>query len=383
MHAWRNHSHITASDASYSRLRSASCCCCTAYRQHSNCNSDATIVLQVTQLVLQWAQSVVHLSGSSGVSRITGSNYYVTIVTRVCCPLQVKLPLPSERLQQLCYSGLNSTESERRAVVDSLLNSLQHLEASVGVDSALRRVVEGGGGDWMGQYMIKREFSEGSYHVFGIVIPDLRSSWAADHQSSHVSTTQLAERDSGVTHPAELPATTLSHDAKVYHNPRGTHKHLNAVVRVVHKGQGLVRPLIPGFLAKLRPVAKLLGTNTHSTVKSSISSQSCPDPASFAEAQTNSGILTPIDHSTVCSSTPEQAATKTATAGTTASEADDEAVSEADSGADNEADSAADSEADNSLVTSVESELPDLSSGNGVPTQILLPEQGHLRHPQE
>ena len=70
--------------------------------------------------------------------------------------------------------------------------------------------------------------------------------------------------------------------------------------------------------------------------------------------------MTPAgDHSTICSSTPEQAATHTATAGTTASEAD------------------------SSLVTSVESKLPDLSSGNCVPTKTLVPEQGYLTHPQE
>jgi len=302
----------------------------------------------------------------------------VTIVTKACCPLQVKLPLPSERLQQLCYSDLNSTESERRAVVDSLLASLQQLEASVAVDSALRRVVEGGGGDWMGQYMIKREFSEGSYHVFGIVMPDLRSSWPTKHQSSHLSMTQLAEHDSGSSHPAKKPATTLSnnHDEKVYHNPNGIYKHLNAAVRVFHKGQGLVRPLIPDFLAQLRPVAKLLGTDTDSTVKSSISSQSCANPASFADTQNSSKLLMPADdHTTASSTTPEQAATQTATAGTTASEAASEAASETDS--------ETDSEADSSFVTSIESKLPDPSSGNGVPTKILLPEQGHLSHPQE
>ena len=272
----------------------------------------------------------------------------------------MQLPLPSERLQQLCYSGLNSTESERRAVVDSLLRSLQQLEASVAVDSALRRVVEGGGGDWMGQYMIKREFSEGSYHVFGVVIPDLRSSWPTKHQSSHVSTTQLAEHESGVTHPAQKPATTLSHDEQVYHNPNGICKHLNAAVRVFHKGQSLMRPLIPDFLAQLGPIARLLGRSAHSTGKSSISSHSCPNPASLAEPQNSSRLLMPAgDHS----SPSQQAATQTAAAGATASEAA--------------------SEADSSLVTSVESRLPDLGSGNGVPTQTLLPEQGHLRHPQE
>ena len=288
----------------------------------------------------------------------------------------MKLPLPSKRLQQLCYSGLNSTESERRAVVNSLLSSLQQLEASVAVNSALRRVVEGGGGDWMGQYMIKREFSEGSYHVFGIVIPDLRSSWPTKHQSSHMSTTQLAEHDFGVSHPAEKPSTTSTHDEEVYHNPRGIRQHLNAAVRIVHKGQGLVRSLIPEFLAQLRPIAKLLGANTDSIVKSSISSQSCPNPASFAEAQNNSRLMTPGGkHSTAGSSTPQQGATQTATAGATAVAADSEA--------DNEAAIEADSESDSGLVTSVESTLPDPSNGNGVPTQSLLPEQGHLSHPQE
>ena len=268
-------------------------------------------------------------------------------------------------------------------MVNSLLSSLQQLDASVAVESALRNVVEGGGGDWMGQYMIKREFSEGSYHVFGIVIPDLRSSWPTKHQSSQVSTTQLAEHDPGATHPAEKPSSTFSHDEEVYHNPNSIHKHLYSAVRAFHKGQGLVRPLIPEFLAQLRPIAKLLGTNTHSTVKSSISSQSCPNTASFAEAQNSSNKVTATDHSTAGSSTPEQAATQTATAGTTASEADGKADGEADNEADIAADSAADTAADSSLVTSVDSTLPDLSSGNGLPTQTLLTEQGHLKHSQE
>ncbi|DBB04296.1 TPA: hypothetical protein ACH3X1_012793 [Trebouxia sp. C0004] len=310
---------------------------------------------------------------------LTGAKTIPSLAEYRILPVKVKLPLPSERLQQLCYSDLNSTESERRAVVDSLLFSLHQLEASVTVDSALRRVVEGGGGDWMGQYMTKREFS-GSYHVFGVVMPDLHSSWPTKHQSSHLSTTQLAEHDSGSTHPATKPATTLSRDEEVHHTPRGVHKHLNAAVRVFHKGQGLVRPLIPRFLAQLRPVAKLLGTDTHSNVKSSISSQSCANPASFAGAQNSSNLLAHADdHITVSSSTPEQVATQTATAGTTASGADGEADGEAIS----EAVSKADCDADNSLVTSLECKLPDHSSGNGVPTKTLLPDRGQLGHPQE
>ena len=42
--------------------------------------------------------------------------------------MQVQLPLTPARLEKLCYSDLNSTEAERNAVVNSLLQALHQLE---------------------------------------------------------------------------------------------------------------------------------------------------------------------------------------------------------------------------------------------------------------
>ena len=108
----------------------------------------------------------------------------VFLMTACCIAVQVHMPLPPARLEELCYSGLEASENERNVVVHSLLQALHQLEASVGIGSEVRGVIEGGSGDWMGQYMLKREFSEGSFHVFGIVVPDLRTTHASGHHQT-------------------------------------------------------------------------------------------------------------------------------------------------------------------------------------------------------
>ena len=94
---------------------------------------------------------------------------------------QVIPPLTPHRLRQLCYSNEEPTEEEQTATVSRLLHAVHALEAAVHQGDPVRRVVEGSGGplegsaelQWMGEYMLKREFSEGSHHVFGIAVPKL------------------------------------------------------------------------------------------------------------------------------------------------------------------------------------------------------------------
>ncbi len=63
------------------------------------------------------------------------------------------------------------------------------LERLVAPEHPVRSMVEGGTSAWMGQYIIKREFSEGSQHVFGITLPDLSSARPAAHADpgQHIS----------------------------------------------------------------------------------------------------------------------------------------------------------------------------------------------------
>ncbi|KAL0053162.1 hypothetical protein WJX82_001794 [Trebouxia sp. C0006] len=87
---------------------------------------------------------------------------------------QVKSQQSAERERELCYLAA-TTASEKDAVKQRLLKAVLELEQLVAPEHPVRSMVEGGSSAWMGQYIIKREFSEGSRHVFGITLPDLDS----------------------------------------------------------------------------------------------------------------------------------------------------------------------------------------------------------------
>lgn len=235
--------------------------------------------------------------------------------------MQVHLPLSATRLEELCYSDLNTTESEHKAVVQSLLHALHQLESSVGKGSPVRTVVEGGGGDWMGQYMIKREYSEASYHVFGIVVPDLRAGddsplqpanstnsseemfqsnslnhgsveecdvardgsgpgMAACHSNQCLDSSDVAASGRHAAEAADEAVDTkqlaAGGDAKLTSLEAasdmwacvGKHQPARRAAAVLHKAQAFLRPLVPQGIAQLWPVARLLGT-----CNSSISSE--------------------------------------------------------------------------------------------------------------
>ncbi|DBA88898.1 TPA: hypothetical protein ACH3X2_000140 [Trebouxia sp. C0005] len=87
---------------------------------------------------------------------------------------QVKTQQSGKRERELCYLAA-TTASEKEAVKQRLLKAVLELEHLVAPEHPVRSMVEGGTSAWMGQYIIKREFSEGSHHVFGISLPDLSS----------------------------------------------------------------------------------------------------------------------------------------------------------------------------------------------------------------
>ena len=241
--------------------------------------------------------------------------------------MQVQLPISPTRLEELCYSDLSTTKAERNAVVNSLLQALHQLESSVDMDSNLRNVIVGEGGDWMGQYMIKREYSEGSFHVFGIIVPDLRSNHAskdlrADHYCSEAACQNnitssssgggddTSDRGGPVVKPlqAHQPVDSLSvafnsgsadaeADDEAGDEAGEADQHTTAndadlgmlgavtgicvgteydepiikAVAFMHKAQALIWGLVPQRIAQLRPIARLLGMDSCSS-SSSISS---------------------------------------------------------------------------------------------------------------
>lgn len=101
---------------------------------------------------------------------------------------QVKTQQSAERERELCYLAA-TTASEREAVKQCLLKAVLELEHLVRPGHPVRSMVEGGSSAWMGQYIIKREFSEGSRHVFGVSLPDLSSARPAAHADpgQHIS----------------------------------------------------------------------------------------------------------------------------------------------------------------------------------------------------
>ncbi len=93
---------------------------------------------------------------------------------------QVTTQQSAERERELCYLAA-TTASEKEAVKQRLLKAVLELEHLVAPEHPVRSMVEGGSSAWMGQYIIKREFSEGSRHVFGISLPDFSSARPAAH----------------------------------------------------------------------------------------------------------------------------------------------------------------------------------------------------------
>ena len=342
--------------------------------------------------------------------------------TTTCC-IQVQLPLTSTRLEELCYSDLNTTDAERNAVANSLLQALYQLESSVDMDSEVRTVIEGAGGDWMGQYMVKREYSEGSFHVFGLVVPDLRSSPAssnekADHNCSEgpcqdgvmssssggcddacdeeggtvVNSPRAhqpvdscgAEADDGAG-GAGQPAPGTDIDLAILGPAKGTGTYISKIWpiskagAVMHKAQALTWHLIPPMMAQLRPVASLLGMASHISSSSSNGCDRnsntmpqaafCPnvDSGIVSGESTDLGQATPAKESILSSTASERVTDKQASAVGAPLKVDSKPLSKPDM-------------------------LPDPQTGDAVISDILIPtehassaeaEHGHSDMPRE
>lgn len=247
--------------------------------------------------------------------------------------------LSASRLEELCYSDLNTTEAERGAVVQSLLKALSQLESTVDMGSPVRKVVEGGGADWMGQYMVKREYSEGSIHVSGIVVPDLRETNGSTHQPHNLTkcsdgidpndkTNHDSKEECGVasgeadaavnacqgcdcrnaaahgrsTAEAVNEATdsdqTAAGDGAELANREAASGTCTCVVEdwlvasravaIMHKAQAFLRPLVPQSISQVRPVAMLLG-RSNSSINGSIQQ---PGYCANVDSQTQPGDRT-------------------------------------------------------------------------------------------
>lgn len=147
---------------------------------------------------------------------------------------QVVPPVSTQRLQQLCYSHTRvPTEAELTDTAYAILDALHELETTVPQGDRIRGVVERSGASfyaspglqWMGEYMIKREFSEGSHHVFGISLPKLLPEpIEASHchtdlnlQHTNASTTMTSHNmatDMGNPEQSSLTSCPLDQDAE-------------------------------------------------------------------------------------------------------------------------------------------------------------------------
>ena len=90
-----------------------------------------------------------------------------------------------QRESELC-NGAEATDSERHAAKTALLNAVFELEKALAPEHPVRYMVDASGSSWMGRYIMKREYSEGAHHVFGLTLPELAPiSMSADDVQSH------------------------------------------------------------------------------------------------------------------------------------------------------------------------------------------------------
>lgn len=285
----------------------------------------------------------------------------VLLMTACCIVIQVHMPLPVARLEELCYSGLEATKSERNAVVHSLLQTLYHLEASVGIGSEVRNVIEGGGGDWMGQYMVKREYSEGSFHVFGIVVPDLRNTHAS-FQAQQPEASSDAPSSSSAEAGADQHAINNDADPRTPGTVDGIcgrkQQPTSRAIMVMHKAQALIWPLVPERIAHFWPVARLLGMGSHTSSSNSCNSSGdttqqttfCPNEGIQAESGESRDLnkVNPADELLYLSTASESVLYRQAGAVGSSLNAESKAVS-------------------------VPDVLPDLQTGDAVLSDTLIP----------
>lgn len=77
-----------------------------------------------------------------------------------------------ERQPELCNLA-EITVVEREAAKTALLDAILDLEHTIAPEHPVRDMVKGGKSSWMGNYIIKREYSQLSHHVFGLKVPEL------------------------------------------------------------------------------------------------------------------------------------------------------------------------------------------------------------------
>lgn len=92
-----------------------------------------------------------------------------------------------QRKSKLCSQATETTSGEREAAKTALLDAVFALEKALAPEHPIRQMVDAGGSNWMGRYIIKREYSEGAHHIHGLTLPELSllSTLADDMQVHH------------------------------------------------------------------------------------------------------------------------------------------------------------------------------------------------------
>lgn len=148
--------------------------------------------------------------------------------------MQVKLRHSAERERELCYLA-ESTADERAAVKQKLLQAVLELEHALLPEHPVRNMVEGSNSNWMGNYIIKREFSEGSHHVLGISLPDLRSKRPAATEGRGQTGTETFDKGGAADISSSRPADSRTHEQSDSMAAVSVFNHLQAAAsRLLH-----------------------------------------------------------------------------------------------------------------------------------------------------
>lgn len=103
--------------------------------------------------------------------------------------VNLRLSHEPQRKKELCSQATETTSGERGAAKAALLDAVFALEKALAPEHPIRQMVDAGSSNWMGRYIIKREYSEGAHHIHALTLPELSpSSTSANATQMHYGT---------------------------------------------------------------------------------------------------------------------------------------------------------------------------------------------------
>lgn len=187
----------------------------------------------------------------------------------------------SQRDSELCRHATETTSGERDAAKTAVLDAVFALEEALAPEHPIRHMVDAAGSTWMGRYIIKREYSEASHHIYGLALPEL--------VPLSVSADDMRVRDG--RHTADTASSALA-DQPNAHNPQSSSSDLPQTL-------GNLLQQLSAMVTHLKAAASGLMHLSSSFLQSSPSSvPAAPSPEANAALQPLGAISSSLDSHT-------------------------------------------------------------------------------------